>query len=487
MFDHQGKKVGPSDAVMKYLQLYGPPDEPIFQDPFVDMNDDANTSDYAFVSLTRLEDEFPDKNYWRCFFCPRSYHVYKKMQQHMSRQHKYRTLKKLTKTESKKTEPKPLSEVISISRVNTCHKCRQTFMDDTVLGYHMKVKHFKENDTFDVKSELQSFANGIFGCKKCNTTYKKRILMEKHIIVKHHPELLSFPCDHCKKAFYSCRYLLKHRRLVHFKVVKRTSSFGVTSTVFPIDLQEKKFTCLTCAKSFKSKYVLKRHRVNIHRESSPITMDINAGTASNDEKFKCQTCSIVLKSKLGLKIHMKAHRIAVSTSTPKTTQHDCEICGLVFKKRSQVKNHVKTVHQIVNLDKPNFDDNVLDDSIEVEINLANNLFLHDSTTTRDYNETRSNAEEMEDEVSAEQQSSEEVVNPAVYSTTHASLVCESIPQNVLDASDETPFMFGGDVMWNDDVYTGQDSSFNFAAGPLPIDFSQLEEPLDDAVMIITNH
>lgn len=80
--------------------------------------------------------------------------------------------------------------------------------------------------------------------------------------------------------------------------------------------------CDVCAKTFKNKYILKKHR-----ETHDVT--------SSKPRLECNQCGALLKTEISLRSHILRHS---------DTVHTCNLCGKTCPNRFALSGHIRYVH-----------------------------------------------------------------------------------------------------------------------------------------------
>lgn len=188
--------------------------------------------------------------------------------------------------------------------------------------------------------------------------------------------LKSYNCHHCSASFALKKSLSNHIHAVHMPkpIIKlepieiehrypnfTNGSFYIRADIEqqqqqqlhpahvpPRGIQERKFKCQMCNKSFDHKSNLRRHIVSIHDKV---------------KKFKCKLCAQMYRYKWNLKYHVKQHKgpkiytcykcnkaFALKSNLVKHIKHhledvnQCKICYEVFQEKETLEEHVKS-HQ----------------------------------------------------------------------------------------------------------------------------------------------
>lgn len=133
-------------------------------------------------------------------------------------------------------------------------------------------------------------------CDICNKSFSNKYIVASHRKIHESRERL-FDCE-CGKKFLTKIHLEKHRLLVHNDC--------------------RKFTCLTCCKSFKSQNNLETHEAT-HTEKS----------------FLCRFCDKMFMRRQEVNIHEKTHK--------NLKEFKCSTCDKCFSQQSNLLSHIKSV------------------------------------------------------------------------------------------------------------------------------------------------
>lgn len=163
-------------------------------------------------------------------------------------------------------------------------------------------------------------------CSLCDTTFKKHPTYLKHMRQKHSPEVLSYVCAECPKAFASEQKLSFHmachrpddQKKIHPcpECDKTFSTVDIVHVhVRTVHLGERPFVCEECGKKCSTKGSLKEHKLS-HSEERP---------------FKCTECMKCFKDSTGLKRHSTTHN---------TASFECVLCGRRLNTLRTLKNHM---------------------------------------------------------------------------------------------------------------------------------------------------
>ena len=144
-------------------------------------------------------------------------------------------------------------------------------------------------------------------CADCNQRFNDKLGLSTHREAKHE-KLKIFQCDLCQKHFSADRLLYQHRREIHELGEKRKAKCDICGFISKgtLNLKKhissshsdhaKKYPCVVCSRSFKSKYNLKTHE-RLHTGEAPHPCD------GCERKFKRAT-------------HLKQHSLRCSGLAP---------------------------------------------------------------------------------------------------------------------------------------------------------------------------
>ena len=208
--------------------------------------------------------------------------------------------------------------VVPISKKFACHMCKDSFdlpllLKDHILASHGSLKiynTFVKNISQETKSneskqlvQVHKAGNDELNVSNMVSNYYGNS-SEHSITTTAHKKNLS--CDICQKKFTRKRYVLDHKRIVHYGIKR-----------------EKVFQCVNCeGKSYASKRELIVHINSVHRKI----------------KYKCDQCD----SQFSRRSYIIEHKKSVHQQIV----HYCDLCNKAFKKKSYVGEHKKYVHEI---------------------------------------------------------------------------------------------------------------------------------------------
>lgn len=137
---------------------------------------------------------------------------------------------------------------------------------------------------------------------------------------RRHTKEKPFQCDHCLRAFFSCK-----KNLIHHLKVKHLSKSYRSLIV----------ECNVCLKKLRSEN-LQRHKIKNHLNGTDGEIKVNPET----DHFHCEACNGQFRTKRALNSHFCA------TANDGPSQNECLICKTSFRSRLEVINHIQGVHSI---------------------------------------------------------------------------------------------------------------------------------------------
>ncbi|XP_052867163.1 zinc finger and SCAN domain-containing protein 31-like [Anopheles cruzii] len=202
-----------------------------------------------------------------------------------------------------------------------------------------------------------------YACKLCEARFHSRSAVLNHE-KSTHIRTRSYECNVCQKAFFTQSTLLCHQ-LVHrekqFQCSVCDKQFGrkidMLAHLQATHIDERPFSCDTCAKRFKTKAHL-RHHCLVHSGSRPIKCkycDKGFQTYSdrkvhqlkheNIDSFACKFCSKVYQRNYKLQVHVRKHHTG-------ERPFECEYCEKKFVQRWELTKHYHKMHKVENTAKP---------------------------------------------------------------------------------------------------------------------------------------
>lgn len=154
----------------------------------------------------------------------------------------------------------------------------------------------------DISDHAVKFGHGNpFECSHCGVRYKFKYSLDDHVKAKHSSEEPTIPCDKCGKKFFTKTSLFVHRREQHVLGDSR------------------KVKCDVCNLWYKGLKNLKKHK-ETHREEA-------------HKKFQCLYCSKTFRTRNSLNVHERVH----TGETP----FRCNLCCKSFKRSHHLYSHLK--------------------------------------------------------------------------------------------------------------------------------------------------
>lgn len=185
-----------------------------------------------------------------------------------------------------------------------CRVCRKSFSYRQGLIQHMVI-HSKEK---------------LFKCSVCHRSFLRRHSLTKHMLI--HTGEKPFQCHVCHRSF-ALRRGLKNHMLVHVDArnKKRDKSLADGENLSNINqMEEKRFQCSVCDKSYRNKYHLFDHHMRTH--------------SGGEKNYKCKNCKKEFSTSADLRQHMRQHLNSQGS-------HVCTQCNKGFLTSDYLKKHVK--------------------------------------------------------------------------------------------------------------------------------------------------
>lgn len=195
-----------------------------------------------------------------------------------------------------------------------CEGCNKTLHTTKAVNHHFEL-HYRNNFKYE--------------CEKCGKIYKTEVNYKNHLkkcIDAGNDRERKFTCDLCNKSFKENRHLVVHMNTHLPDEEKFTNScsicgkkyssiFSLRQHVKVVHVNQAKFKCQHCDKSFSRKANLDSH-LNVH---------------SMEKRFECSHCGLMLKTKANLRVHQKLHSDDIVV---------CKFCDKRFKTSNQLINHM---------------------------------------------------------------------------------------------------------------------------------------------------
>ena len=176
-------------------------------------------------------------------------------------------------------------------------------------------------------------------CDCCPLSFKTKSGQKRHQLKVHE---VSISCDKCIDIFISTHSYNDHLRKTHplKRVARKDRAKNYTRKKYP----KKKVVCTECPLGFKTKSILRRHKLKVHEV--PMSCDkchklFSSNTSYNDHILtnhpyhRCSICDIVTHSKSALNHHIESQH---------QNKKSCLDCGLMFKSKTALKGHVNRIH-----------------------------------------------------------------------------------------------------------------------------------------------
>ncbi len=202
-------------------------------------------------------------------------------------------------------------------KTKLCPKCDKLFPTIKRLTKHMKMVH-----SFSGNSKIHK-------CQECDFSTYRRASLTKHVHFVHEKPGHNYKCSYpgCSKAYIRANHLRRH---------VETHKNG------------NKFKCSDCSYSCNDPYNLKKHQLHMHTPGTSVNCGICGKTLKNhlslpkhmkihqDKKETCATCQKMFRTKGEVKKHSVVHT--------KEKRFKCEICGALFGLSDNLWHHKKMVH-----------------------------------------------------------------------------------------------------------------------------------------------
>jgi len=240
------------------------------------------------------------------------------------------------------------------SKVHIPKDQRQTYQCDVCEKQFTDLGYFKTH----TKSNCFTTGKEMYECDECDKKFKQKGNFKSHKEL--HSGILKYPCKQCEKVFVSAASLGNHVHRWHKqhppchycgKVFRGTKELNIHITT--VHMGKKSYLCDICGKAFKTRFYLTYH-TRMHTGEKPFVCEmcgkgfINKNRMSSHMKKhgpkteECDECHKTFKTKSILKKHKLLH----SGEKP----HKCEKCGKAFMWFTSYKLH-RNNHKICGIRK----------------------------------------------------------------------------------------------------------------------------------------
>ncbi|CRK95389.1 CLUMA_CG008749, isoform A [Clunio marinus] len=322
---------------------------------------------------------------YQCFICENSYPRKKSLNSHLFQCHEIKKFfcylcKKAFKSERKlkshncgkytfvcdfcgKRIQKKINVALHMNRHRKhrskdfqCHICKSSYLHKVTLQHHIiKIHDDKKicctscKQVFMSEESLKAHDCCYFKfvCDICGKRFNNRYCLAAHIETHRKYRTKDYHCDICKTSFYNQAGFRLHRSKYHeerkFSCVSCRKTFKLERKLKSHICSIPKFVCDICGKRFNNRHSLTEH-IDTHRKyrTRDYHCDICKTSYYNqagfrlhisryheERKFSCASCRKIFMFEKNL----KSHNCSNSTFV-------CDICGKSFHRRGEVINHM---------------------------------------------------------------------------------------------------------------------------------------------------
>ena len=227
-----------------------------------------------------------------------------------------------------------------------CPHCDLKFLTKTVLDFHGKTAHQKENETVR--------------CRLCYSEYSRAGNLKQHIArhkedAKHYDrdiaeEELKFECNRCGWKFLSEQIREFHFNKVHRLIDKIRNNSSIASQdkkvlseeCSNVGSEDQPSECSLCYKKFRRQFDYLTHKQVHRRDIEALKREISP----EELKYSCSLCDLHFISVDVLKYHvLTTHKISVQVKTQKgELRHQCILCYETWKDKKSMPKHAESFH-----------------------------------------------------------------------------------------------------------------------------------------------
>ena len=194
-----------------------------------------------------------------------------------------------------------------------CTHCGKVYYQKHVLRRHINVVH-----------EMQRVQ-----CESCQKTFCDRNALSRHLLYHGEPK---FQCDECPEKFRESMHLKRHKR-VHAGEISDENTCEICNKQMASlpgliyhqrmyhDMSGKISVCNDCGRQYETSKLLKAH-MRIHTK------------AYKEKRYTCETCGKVYKSSVNLLLHFNTIHLG-------QRHFSCQTCQKLFTRASSLNAHKK--------------------------------------------------------------------------------------------------------------------------------------------------